>query len=442
MCLTSCNKDEATSAYVVDHTFHLKDTEGNDVANVIVELYYKSAQNGLLLFSKERTKSDGKIKYEKLDAGDYQIRAYIPHMAYQSLDIHINESQTSSVLVVNTAVQIPAKLYLTGSATTGSTDIHQATPLVQDTEDPLIFSYNSVLDAGEFYFLSELGKPEKAFYKGNSLLVEDLVFSPDGETGQKFTVPRQGIYKLTVDLNSFVLTLQEEGKDFTELYAKGSALPDGISRLMTPDRDKSGVFHFYEVLQIGEFHISTKESEDANSPHFTSADADGNIQSEEVNLVGSQSAGYKWQITQAGAYKITFDLLEMKITILPYTPLTNIWIVGTASEAGSTNNPSDVHKFKPVSGDPYSYYYEGNIKAGATDDFKLALARGNWDQPNYMPAGSNGTNPLVDNRIMYMHSPYPASGGSDKKWKLKPEEAGRYRITINQLKETITLVKL
>ncbi len=441
LSLTSCNKETMQSTYTIDHTFHLKDTEGNDISNVIVELYYQSSQHGLLLFSKERTNNEGKIKYEKLDAGDYQTRVYIPHLAYQSLDFHVDEKQTNSVFVADTHVEMPTQLYMTGTAT-GSTDPHQAVPLAQDPDDPFIFTYNSVLDAGEFYFLSEAGKPEKAFYKGNSLLVDDLVFSPDGESSKGFSIPRQGIYKLRVDFNTFVLTLQEEGKDFTELYAKGSAVPSGISRLMTPNRDKSGVFHFYEVLQVGEFHISTKASDDANSPHFTSADGNGNIQSEDVNLVGSQTSGNTWKITQAGAYKITFDLMDMKIKIIPYTPLTNIWIVGTASEAGSTNNPSDTHKFKPVSGDPYSYYYEGNIKAGASDDFKLALARGNWDQPNYMPVGSNGTNPLVDNRIMYMQSPYPANGGSDKKWKLKPEEAGRYRITINQLKETIMMEKL
>ena len=441
LSLGSCNKQVEHLDYVTDHVFYLKDNDGKELANVAVELYYNSPQHGLLLFSKERTDSEGKIEWEKLDAGDYQIEVHVPHVATQILALTISSENMQTLMRANTHVLVPSQLFMVGTATPGSSDLQLATPLQSDPDDPLIFIYNSVLEAGDFYFLSERGKQENAFYKGSSLLVENLVFSPNDDIGEVFTIPRQGIYKITVDFNTFVLTVEEEGKDFIALFAKGSAVPNGISRLMTLNRDRVGVFHFNEILQAGEFHISTLENNDANSPHFTSIDENGSIDNDEVRLVAGEDLGYKWQITETGAYKITFDLVEMKINIVPYTPLTDMWIMGNAVGAGFTINPNDaLYKLKPVDGDSYSYYYQGSFGVNPTE-FKILLKKNSgWDVPYYMPAGSNRTNPFVDIRMMYEASPYGPRG--DRKWSLPADGAGTYRLTINQLKETIDLEKL
>src|SRR5690606_35958462 len=81
--------------------------------------------------------------------------------------------------------------------------------------------------------------------------------------------------------------------------------------------------------------------------------------------------------------------------------------------------------------DPYVFTYTGPMTAG---EFKFPLFTGNaWAGDYFMPeengAGAGST------RMRFV-----PGGNPDFKWKLT--EAGNYKITINQLYETISIEKL
>jgi hypothetical protein len=106
----------------------------------------------------------------------------------------------------------------------------------------------------------------------------------------------------------------------------------------------------------------------------------------------------------------------------------NLWIVGDATPAGW-----DIDKPTPMvqsAGDPYEFTYTGELKVGA---FKAPTATGNWNCDYFMPP-TNGEG-ITATKVSVIKG-----GSPDNQWKIT--EAGNYKITINQLLETIKFEKL
>jgi hypothetical protein len=146
-----------------------------------------------------------------------------------------------------------------------------------------------------------------------------------------------------------------------------------------------------------------------------------------VQLVPNGSPDNKWQITNPGPYKIKLDLQNLTIQIKPFTPFANIWMVGDATPAGwNIDNPQPM---TPTAGNPYEFSYTGPLSVG---EFKLPVETGDWGGDFFMPV-INGSGPGST------QMKFVPSGSPDFKWKIT--QAGNYKVTINQLYETISIVK-
>src|SRR5690606_11225927 len=145
-----------------------------------------------------------------------------------------------------------------------------------------------------------------------------------------------GLYKISVDVID--MTFQAEPlavSPYNELWIVGSAVPKGWdignADAMIQDTSDPFVFTFNEELVTGEFKIAT--AKDFGAQFYRPTSADQSIAETDIQL----SAGdpdYKWNITEAGPYKITLNLRENTIHITPFVPYENLWMVGDATPVG------------------------------------------------------------------------------------------------------------
>lgn len=238
-------------------------------------------------------------------------------------------------------------------------------------------------------------------------------------------------YSNAISFSATTYDATELQPPYKKLFIVGGATPGGWN-IDSPDsmrRDASDhfIFRFGDVFTVDDFKIPTTTG-NWDCDYYMPMTAAGDITSTDVQLVPGGSPDYKWHIPTAGAYKITLDLRATKIYINPFTPFTQLWMVGDATPAGwNIDSPTPM----VADGvDPNIFKYEGPLNAG---EFKIPTATGNWGGNFFMPAIDH--QPLSETAASYV-----VGGSPDKKWQVT--EAGNYRIIFNQLKETIKITKL
>lgn len=220
----------------------------------------------------------------------------------------------------------------------------------------------------------------------------------------------------------------------TVLYITGDAIPGGFNYTdpipMKLSYKNPNQFIYNEVLQAGEFEIPIAKGKpngdfyrpETNHPAISAGKtvyAPGGATTPNTN---------RWLITNPGAYKMTLDITEPAfITIKPFTPYTQLWIVGDATPAGwNIVNPTPMVQ---TPGNPYEFSYTGPLNAG---EFKIPVSLGNWSVDFYMPP----TNHPDISKTEVVLIP---GGNPDNKWQIT--SAGNYKVVINQLYETISIKK-
>jgi hypothetical protein len=115
----------------------------------------------------------------------------------------------------------------------------------------------------------------------------------------------------------------------------------------------------------------------------------------------------------------------MTISIQKFTPYTRLWVVGDATPNGwNIDNPTEM-QVDPA--DPNVFTYTGALTVG---EFKIPVATGDWGTDYFMPAVLHP--PLESTYVRFV-----PGGQPDNKWHIA--EPGMYRITLNQLYETILI---
>lgn len=314
----------------------------------------------------------------------------------------------------------------------------EAVTLTWDAFANSMIRYRLVLSNGEAKDSVEVasGAISKRFNNGelNNILVDglgmeigvpaDLTIALLGEIPSK---------NLSAASNSITIkvTPAATGAAYAELWVVGDATPNGWNidnpNPMVKDPTNSFQFKFNEVLNAGEFKIPTSKGNwgtdffmpPANNPDITST---------EVKLIPGGNPDNKWRITNPGPYKILLNISPSPfIKITPFTPYTQVWMVGDATPAGwNIENPTPM---AATPGNPYEFTYTGPMSAG---EFKIPVSTGNWGTDFFMPP-VNGEGPGSTNAV------FVPGGNPDNKWKIT--EAGNYKITFNQLRETISIVK-
>jgi hypothetical protein len=342
-------------------------------------------------------------------------------------------SDSSNVIVIKVTPYLPVSstLYLIGDATPNGWDNNLSVPLTASSTESGTFTWNGHLNTGNLKFITILGQFLPSYNKGadNSHLVYR---NDNSQPDDQFVISTSGNYTITLNLIDLTVSITTSTvPPYQRLWMLGDAIPSGWN-INSPDEmrvDSSNlfVFKYNEVLAAGEFKIPTATG-NFTTDYYMPLTNHPALTSTGVQLVHNGSPDLKWQITNPGPYKITLDLQNATINIKPFTPYTQIWMVGDASPVGwNINSPQAL---TPDPSNPYIFTYTGPMLAG---EFKFPLATGNWGCDYFMPEINHQD--LGSQRVKFV-----PGGSPDNKWQITVP--GNYKITLNQLKETIDIVKM
>jgi hypothetical protein len=402
------------------------DKQGNNFQNAVVDTLGKA--NLTMKYSVQEL-NDLLLNHWKLEPGKEAVLEAKVIATVHSDPVTIDSTGSTSFKV--TPYQpVTANLYLLGDATPNGWSADNATALKGSTVSPGVFTWQGMLTVGDFKFITKLGQFLPSYNKGidNSHLTYRI---SDNQPDNKFHVDSVGNYSITVSLLDSSITISAANTPpYSNLWIVGDATPNGWNidnpNKLRVDSSNLFVFSYNEVLKAGEFKFPTATGNwggDFYMPLTNYQD----LSLTGMQLVRGGSPDLKWKITTPGAYKIKLDLQTMTINIKPFTPYTQIWMVGDATPVGwNINSPQPM---TPDATDPYVFSFTGHMNAG---EFKFPLATGDWGCDYFMPV-INGAG------VGSTQMKFVASGNPDFKWKIT--EAGNYKITINQLYETISIEK-
>lgn len=341
---------------------------------------------------------------------------------------------------------VTTTLYVTGTATLGGTDLSLAEEMTRTDNGQ--FTYTGYMKAGTYKFITTLGQELPSYNRGDdgSLVLRTAADQPDN----LFEITEDHDYTITLNLlDGTITTVQSDGvkPPYDAIWFIDGM--DGYSfKPMTQDVLDPFLFRYgAEFNNEGDFKFATASGSWENNYKATQPDAPYTDSS--VEFVKGFDPDNKWRL-QSGelgkAYKICLDIRSGKERMLmaPFTPYENIWLVGDAAPGGWSLD--DAVPMTKDASNPYVMTWTGTLNTG---ELKFTCDRiSDWNGAWFMSA-TNGAAPtgqeekalFIDKHSDDLKAQYLTVDimNIDNKWKI--EEAGTYKITLNQLTETITIAK-
>ena len=204
---------------------------------------------------------------------------------------------------------------------------------------------------------------------------------------------------------------------------------------MMQDADNPFIFTYGGVLATGEFKIPTQVTGNYSVAYYRPLVSDPPITATSAQLVPTgvglaDANDYKWEIYTAGPYQITLNTQVDTISIKPFVPYTQLWIMGQLN-GWSTSGATPM-----VDSTPYIFTYKGEFPLG---EFKIPTTTNtasNYAIAYFRPYSADP--PISDTTAQYV----PEGGGiadqNDYKWNITV--AGTYEVVINQLTGIIHII--
>lgn len=286
-----------------------------------------SPQSDPTIFVYQGTLNAGELKFITTQGQflpSYQKGADETHLVYRTLDsqaddkFSIKETAvfkiTVSLLDLTISINkmnLPAynNVYMVGSSTPNGWDISNATPLVQSTANPFLFTYSGVMLPGEFKFPvnrnSDWG--QNMYMKvDDSHMYLHIGGAPDDN---KWTIAKKGYYTITLNLLDNTISINR-----LKLYMVGSATPIGWSIdkaiEMKEDATDGCIFTYSGPMVAGEFKFPVNRNTDWGQNMYMRVD-----DSHMYLHIGGASDDNKWNITTAGNYLLTANVETLTLNI-------------------------------------------------------------------------------------------------------------------------------
>lgn len=342
---------------------------------------------------------------------------------------------------------LTSTLYLIGSATPGGWSAGDATEMTR--KDNGIFTWTGGLAAGEFKFITTLGEFLPSYNKGTDGKL--TLRSSDDQPDESFAIEIDHNYIVEANLFTGELKLTQTetlSPDYDQLYFVGNATDWGFAPMkkdvLDPYLFRFG--KFFEVGKGGEFKFGTADG--SWESMYKAKNADAAYTDMAVEFVKGFDPDNKWVLKDEEcdkAYKICVDIRSGKERMLmsEFTPYEMIYMIGDAAPAGWTIGDATPMQ---ATDDPYVFTWQGTLNAG---ELKFTCDKkddwnGAWFMPteaDKQPTGETEPMLFLDKSDETFKAQYldVMIGGIDQKWKITA--AGSYLITLNQLEETISIVK-
>ena len=250
-------------------------------------------------------------------------------------------------------------LYMVGDATPNGWSIDSPTPLTATEEDPLVFTWEGSLNAGEMKLCLTKGSWDVAFIRPE---INGTAIDKNGTTDQKFAmhagdpddkwvVADAGVYSLTFDLRNWKYSAtyvsgpeapEIEPIEAENLYLVGDASPLNAWNIDNPtpvEKKSQYEFVFEGKLYAGELKACIVTG-DWDAPFIRPARADVKINKdgiEENNFVFTAAPDNKWKVEIPGIYRMTFDLKNWTVDVQyvgEFKPASKLYMIGEATEGG------------------------------------------------------------------------------------------------------------
>ncbi|WP_297100411.1 SusF/SusE family outer membrane protein [Draconibacterium sp.] len=333
---------------------------------------------------------------------------------------------------------VSEELYMVGSATPNGWDIGNATPLIPNSSQPWVFTYEGQMKTGTFKFaVNTDGCWCQDFYTKDANDDSKMVYNEGGSGDDlQWEIIEGGNYKLTVNLLDLSIEMKKlAGPEFGELYIVGDASPSGWNignpEAFTQSAADPFVFTYEAMLTPGEFKISTFAGDWCDGQWINPSQPDQDVTATDY-IVTNRCDGpdNKWRVTEEtqGRYLITVNLYNNSIKI----ERVMLYIIGDGGPNGwniGTPEPMTI-----VNG---IYVFEGELGAdNPTGEFKISKFKGDWCNGDWINA-ANPNQSISNTDFITTHG----CDGPDNKWKLQDGDAGTYRISIDLEADVLTIEK-
>lgn len=242
----------------------------------------------------------------------------------------------ATVLTANAA----DRLLIVGEAVWGGWSIDNSIVMFNSTENPDVFKATVNLNQnGTFKFLTttEWGKLEYRAGDNDVTLAEGvaspLVSSEENSNDKQFKVSETANYDIVCDLTAKTIVVKKAGYQtsplkHTALWMVGSATPGGWSigdgTMLVPTVNNPTVFKATVNLVEGEMKIAVNNQTGFGQTFYLRDTTD------ETKMVFGGDDN-KWNITKAGTYEVTVDVVNMTISI------TDVSSTGISSAEADSN---------------------------------------------------------------------------------------------------------
>lgn len=364
------------------------------------------------------------------------------------------KQQATTTFSVRTYQPVTPVLYLIGDATPNGWSADKATAM--ESTDKGIFTWTGKLKSGSLKFITTLGEFLPS-YNRDATATEPfkLVYRTSGdEPDEPFVISKEATYIVKANLLDLTLTLTETetaGWRFDELYIVGAFTGIGgwAFEPLSKDAIQMDLFHYGAVINWkadGDFKFSTSTDFGQPDSFFHPITSNAPFTSTSVLLGGDDN---KWKMNEpecGKAYKVVFSTIRGKEKMLmrPFIPYAGLYLVGDATPNGWSLDAAT--PMTQSATDPNVFTWTGTLKAG---EMKISCDKqpdwnGDWfmaDKDGKAPTGTTETALFASKSDAVLKGMYPDADLSsiDNKWKIKEEAT--YRITVDQLKETIAIVK-
>lgn len=215
-----------------------------------------------------------------------------------------------------------SRLWVLGDAAPNGWDINNPSEMRVDSTDPFIFTYNEVLKAGEFKIPVATGDFGTDYYMPLTnhppLTATSVQLVLGGNPDNKWEITTPGAYKITLNLRDLTISIKPF-TPYTALGMVGDATPAGWNidnpTPMVKDANNPYLFTYNGPLSAGEFKIPGATG-NWGADFFMPVVNHPDLGSHLVKFVPGGNPDYKWQITSAGNYMITFNQLYETISIV------------------------------------------------------------------------------------------------------------------------------
>lgn len=350
-------------------------------------------------------------------------------------------------------------LYMVGDATPSGWSIDSPTPLEVTEDDPLVFTWEGLLNAGEIKLCLVAGSWDVPFIRpvsnGEKIGKTDITDASfkmyAGDPDNKWKVTDKGVYSLTFNLRNWTIStkfLREPDVETVEpintefLYLVGDATPAGwdIHNPTPLEKKSTYIFEWSGTLSTGEFKVYTASGEwniACIKPLSDGCKINKNGV-EDNNFIYVAAPDNKWKVEEAGIYRLVFNLEEYTISVeyrgeipVDKEPIEteSLFMVGDATPGGWSMDDASV--FTKSSTNQYVFTWKGELVEGY---MKACTERdGTFSCPFIRPSSADceiSLDGIAASDFVYTTNP-------DDKWKVT--QAGKYEITFDLEHRTINV---